>query len=152
MLLGNHSARFDSSGRIKIPEKFRSAIEEAYGKDVFITSMTGDSVQVYPMRIWENLTKITSQGLLHLKPDLRAFKLAVNRSGGHSEIDSKGRILISQELRERSGLDGEVQLIGLDDHFEIWNNSRLDDFLKNNVLSPQDYERISQLTLKGSNG
>jgi len=55
ILIGSYTARFDKSGRIKIPEKFRIAIEEKYGKDVFITSLTDESVQIYPLPVWESL-------------------------------------------------------------------------------------------------
>jgi len=44
-LIGSSPARFDKSGRIKIPEKFRIAIEEEYGKELFITSLTDEAIQ-----------------------------------------------------------------------------------------------------------
>ena len=42
-ILGSFSARLDKSGRLKIPEKFRAAIEEEFGKDLFVTSLSGSS-------------------------------------------------------------------------------------------------------------
>ena len=63
-LIGSYAARFDQSGRIKIPEKFRSTIEEEYGKELFITSLTDEAVQIYPLSVWEELTGIASEGVL----------------------------------------------------------------------------------------
>lgn len=148
MLSGSHKARFDSSGRLKIPEKYRSAIEDRYGKEVFITSLTNESIQIYPWPVWEQLTGFATQGLLQLKPELRRFKIHVNRKGSHQEIDSKGRILINQELRDIAKLDGEVELVGLHDHIEIWNKELLDQMLEDNPLSDNDFERLSELTPK----
>jgi len=148
MLLGNYSARFDSSGRLKIPEKFRSAIEEHYGKELFITSLTGESVQIYPLQVWMKLTGITNKGLLHLKPDVRMFMLQVNRKGSRHEIDSKGRVLINHDLRENAKLEDEVDIIGLDNHIEIWNKKALDETLRDNPLTDEDFEKISELTPK----
>jgi len=148
MLSGSHKARFDSSGRLKIPEKYRSFIEDRYGKEVFITSLTNESVQIYPWPVWEQMTGITTQGLLQLKPELRRFKLHVNRKGSHQEIDSKGRILVSQELRNKASLDVEVEIVGLDDHIEIWNLTLLDRMLEENPLLDHDFERLSELITK----
>jgi len=148
MLSGSHKARFDSSGRLKIPEKYRSVIEDLYGKEVFITSLTNESVQIYPWPVWEQMTGITTQGLLQLKPELRRFKLHVNRKGSHQEIDSKGRILVSQELRNKASLDVEVEIVGLDDHIEIWNLTLLDRMLEENPLLDHDFERLSELITK----
>lgn len=145
MLIGSYTARFDKSGRIKIPEKFRISIEEKYGKDVFVTSLTDESVQIYPLTVWENLSGISDEGALHLKPAIRKFMIRVNRRGNHNQIDSKGRVLVSQVLRERANLEEEVEVIGLSNHLEIWNKNRLDASLEEKPLTNEDFENISQL-------
>jgi len=148
-LIGSYSARFDRSGRIKIPEKFRSAIEEEYGKELFITSLTDEAVQIYPLPVWEELTGIASEGALHLKPTVRKFMLRVNRKGIKYQIDSKGRILITQSLRERAKLEDEVEVIGLSNHLEIWNKNILDETLEGKPLTDEDFENISELLPQG---
>jgi len=149
ILIGSYTARFDKSGRIKIPEKFRIAIEEKYGKDVFITSLTDESVQIYPLPVWERLSGISDEGALHLKPAIRKFMIRVNRRGNHHQIDSKGRVLIGQVLRERANLEEEVEVIGLSNHLEVWNKTRLDVSLEEKPLTNEDFENISQLLPQG---
>jgi len=144
-LIGSYAARFDRSGRIKIPEKFRSAIEEEYGKELFITSLTDEAVQIYPLPVWEELTSIASEGALHLKPTVRKFMLRVNRKGIKYRIDSKGRMLITQSLREKAKLEDEVEIIGLSNHLEIWNKNILDETLEGKPLTDEDFENISEL-------
>jgi MraZ protein len=73
------------------------------------------------------------------------FMLHVNRKGTHYEIDSKGRILISQSLKDKAQLDTEVEIIGLNDHLEIWSKKSLDDILDQNPLTEENFERISDL-------
>jgi len=144
-LIGSYAARFDQSGRIKIPEKFRSTIEKEYGKELFITSLTDEAVQIYPLSVWEELTGIASEGALHLKPTVRKFMLRVNRKGIKYRIDSKGRILITQSLREKAKLEDEVEIIGLSNHLEIWNKNILDETLEGKPLTDEDFENISEL-------
>jgi len=36
-------------------------------------------------------------------------------------MDSQGRILIQPLLREHAGIDGEVVVLGFNDHLVVWN-------------------------------
>jgi MraZ protein len=148
-LIGSYTARFDKSGRIKIPEKFREAIEEQYGREVFITSLTDQAVQIYPLQVWKNLTGITEEGLYHLKPDVRNFMRRVNLKGTHYEIDSKGRVLINQVLKEKAKLGDEVEVIGLNNHLEVWCKSALNELIEQKPLTDEDFERIAELQPTG---
>ena len=148
-LIGSYKVRLDKSGRLKIPEKFRAAIEEQYGKELFITSLTDQSIQIYPLPTWEKLVGITREGLLHLKPDVKMFMLRVNLKGSQYEIDTKGRVLISQTLREKAKLQDEVEVIGLNNHLEVWNKEILENMLDQRPLTDEDFERISELSSRG---
>ena len=149
MLIGNYTAKIDKSGRIKIPEKFRAAIEEEYGKDVFITSLTDEAVQIYPLSVWERMTGVAKEGALHLRPDIRRFLLRVNRKGAKHEIDSKGRVLLTQALRGTARLEEEVEVIGLNNHLEVWNGDLLDEKLEKKPLTDEDFEKIADLIPRG---
>ncbi len=144
-LIGSYTVRFDRSGRIKIPAKFQETILEKYGKEVFITSLTDQSVQIYPLSRWEKLTGLADKGLLQLKPQVRSFMLRVNLKGSHYEIDSKGRVLISQALKKKANLGDEVEVIGLNDHLEIWNKQALEEMIEQNPLTDEDFNQISEL-------
>jgi MraZ protein len=149
MLIGSYTAKIDKSGRIKIPEKFRTAIEEEFGKDVFITSLTDEAVQIYPLTVWEKMTGVAKEGALHLRPDIRRFLLRVNRKGAKHEIDPKGRVLLTQALRGTAGLRDEVEVIGLNNHLEVWNAELLDERLEKKPLTDEDFERIADLIPRG---
>jgi MraZ protein len=147
-LLGSYLARIGKSGRIKIPEKFRATIEENYGRELFITSLSDQAVQIYPLPVWEELAGITKTGLLHLKPDVKMFMRRVNLKGGQHQIDLKGRVLINPVLREKTQLGEEVEVIGLNNHLEVWNRDILNKLLDKNPLTDEDFEQISKLTIK----
>ena len=55
MLRGNYTARIDLKGRLKIPTAFRRQIEERYGREAYVTSLTGESVRIYPLPEWESI-------------------------------------------------------------------------------------------------
>ncbi len=149
LLIGNYKARFDTSGRIKIPEKIREAIESNYGREVFVTSVYDDCVQIYPLPVWLEMTGLTTEGVLQLRPDIRKFMLRVNRNGARHELDSKGRILINQGLREKAQLRDDVEIIGLSDHLEVWNTEALNGALEAKKLSDEDFEKIARIIPRG---
>ena len=149
LLIGNYKARFDASGRIKIPEKIREAIEANYGRELFVTSIHNDSVEIYPLPVWLEMTGTAAEGALHLRPDVRKFMLRVNRNGARHELDSKGRVLITQALREKAQLGDEVEIIGLSNHLEVWNTTALDRALEAKELSDEDFETIARIIPRG---
>jgi MraZ protein len=144
-LLGSYSARIDQSGRIKIPEKFRVTIEENYGKELFVTSLNDLAIQIYPLPVWEELAGLTKVGFLHLKTEIKQFMRRVNVKGSQLEIDTKGRVLISPILRENAQLDGDIEVIGLNNHLEIWNKTNLEASLAQNPLTDENFDQIAQL-------
>ena len=64
MFWGSFSAKIDDKGRLKVPTAFRSVIEGRYGDLLFVTSLSGESVRLYPMPVWtaveEKLRKVPS--------------------------------------------------------------------------------------------
>ena len=149
VLVGSYSARLDASGRLKIPEKFREVIEQVYGKDVFVTSFSDESIKIYPLSVWLGMTDLAADGALHLRPDVHKFMLRVNRNGSRHELDSKGRVLISPALREKAKLKDEVEVVGLSNHLEVWNKDALDGTLEEKPLSDADFESIARLIPRG---
>ncbi len=145
LLIGSAPARVDKSGRIKIPERFRSLIEQEYGRDVFITSLTDESVQLFPLPVWEKLSGGSIDGFTQFQPEIYNFLRQVNSLGFPYQIDSKGRVLISQPLRSMAHLVDEVQVLGLNNHLEIWNRERLDEKLKKRPLTDADFKVIANL-------
>ena len=61
MLRGNSPAKIDDRGRLKIPNGFRSLIEDEHGRELFVTSLHGDSVRIYPMPVWIEIEKKIAQ-------------------------------------------------------------------------------------------
>lgn len=145
LLIGSYKAKLDKGGRIKIPERFRTAIEEQFGKGLFVTSLEDDFVQIFPLPTWEKMMKGPSGGAYYPDPDLQEFHRKANLLGNQSEIDSKGRVLISPSIRERAGLQAEVQVIGVNDYLEVWDRGRLDEKLAKKPLTTEDFKKISKL-------
>ncbi len=124
MLRGNHSAKIDDKGRLKIPNAFRALMEDQHGAGLYLTSVTGESVRVYPMPVWlgveERLRRMPSTHPARLK-----FLDRVNYFGQLSEFDNQGRVSIPPRLRQSAEMAGDVDVLGQVDYLEVWNHDRL---------------------------
>ncbi|MBM3293361.1 MAG: hypothetical protein FJY82_02425 [Candidatus Aminicenantes bacterium] len=145
ILIGSYKARLDKSGRLKVPEKFRTAVEERWGKDLFVTSLEENYIKIFPLPVWLAMTGSTEGSNLFLDPDVEEYMRRANRFGAQADLDAKGRVLLSPALRSMAGLAAEVVVIGLNNHFEVWDASRLDEKLQRQPLSRDDFKKIAEL-------
>ena len=123
MLRGNFSAKIDDKGRLKIPTAFRSLVAEKYGDSLYVTSLTGESVRIYPMAVWASIEK----KLAHVPsahPSRKRFFDRVNYYGQPAEFDKQGRVSIHGRLRESAEMVGDVDVFGQYDFLEVWNHVR----------------------------
>ena len=144
MLRGNSPAKIDEKGRLKIPNGFRTFIQDEYGRELFVTSLHGDSVRIYPMPVWveieRKLARVPSTHLSRLK-----FLDSVNFVGQATELDSQGRVLIPTRLRESATMIGEVDVFGQYDYLEVWNHERFLAKLQREPFTDDDARALSDL-------
>ena len=123
MLRGNSPAKIDDKGRLKIPNAFRAVIQEEHGREVFVTSLSGDSVRIYPMPVWLDIERKLAQAP-STHPARLKFLDRVNFYGQVAEFDQQGRVLIQTRVRESALMTGEVDVLGKYDFLEVWNHDR----------------------------
>lgn len=125
MFRGSFPARIDEKSRLKVPRDFRALIEERFGRSLFVTSLDGQCVQIYPMPIWLELEQKLASGGVVRDPAVQRFFQRTNYFGQTAELDNQGRVLIHQRLRESADMTGEVDIVGHFDFIEVWNHERL---------------------------
>ncbi len=144
MLRGNSPAKVDDKGRLKIPTLFRKHLEDTYGRDCFVTSLTGEFVRVYPMPVWlEVEKKIAAHS--SISPPMARFRNLVNYYGQSAAMDDQGRILIHPLLRLKSAINGEVAVIGNLSYLDIWDREKFEAMLASQPLTDEDLKVLSSL-------
>jgi MraZ protein len=143
MFRGSAPAKIDDKGRLKVPTGFRRTLEERYGREVFITSVIGDSVLVYPLVVWEVLEERLA-ALPSTDRTKRRYLERVSYFGHQGQCDSQGRVLVPQLLRESSEMNGEVVVSGRLDHLEVWNRDRLQKRFEEQPFSEEDFEYLAE--------
>ena len=143
MLRGNHPARVDEKGRLKIPNGFRVLVEQQYGAELFVTSVTGEYVRIYPMAVWLEVERRLAE-VPSANPSKQRFLDRVNFFGQAVAMDKQGRVVLPQLLRESAAMTGEVSVLGLQNHLAVWNQKRLQERLfKKEPFSEEDGRVLS---------
>ena len=118
MFRGTSLHSLDPKGRLIVPSRFRDIIRAGGGEAMMITRMdkglfvyTLDGWAKFEQRILDNADK---------GGHMRRIRRYLVGGAFECSCDKQGRVLIPQTLREYAGLEKEIVLVGLLDHFEIW--------------------------------
>jgi MraZ protein len=144
MLRGNYTARIDSKGRLKVPTAFRRHIQEKHGAEVYVTSLTGESVRIYPLAEWETIEQRLAL-LPSMDPARRKFLDRTNYFGQQAEIDAQGRVHLHPLLRKAAGVYGDVAVLGYLTYLEVWELERFQQRLLADPYTEEDEAAIARL-------
>jgi MraZ protein len=140
---GNAPARIDEKGRLKVPNAFKSLLESKYGRELFLTSLTGEYVRIYPMPVWlETEEKVGRMPSTH--PSRLRFLDRVNYFGQAGELDTQGRVLIPVRLRDAATMAGDVDVLGQFNCLDVWNHDRFLTKLQRDAYTDDDARALSE--------
>ena len=143
MFRGNAPARIDDKGRLKIPNAFRSPLETKYGRELFLTSLTGEYVRIYPMPVWHEIEqKLGEMPSTH--PARLRFLDRVNYFGQALELDVQGRVLVPVRLRDAATMAGDVDVLGQFNYLDVWNHDRFLTKLQRDPYTDEDARALSE--------
>lgn len=119
MLIGEYIHTIDTKNRVSLPAKFRKVL----GKKIIITPGLDKCLFIFTSKEWAKVSKKLSDSeteLSFLKADQRSFNRYMFGRAAEVEVDSIGRILLPEFLKERIGLKQTAAIVGVEDRVEIW--------------------------------
>lgn len=143
MLRGSATTKIDAKGRLKMPTELRRRLVEEHGREVFITSVLGDSALIYPVPVWEAIEQ-RLQALPSTDRTRRKFLERVHYYGQEANLDAQGRVVIPPILRESALIEGDVVVGARLDHVEVWNKDRLTRRFEGEPFTEEDFAYLSQ--------
>ena len=115
MFIGEYQHSLDPKKRLALPSKFRKEL----GGKVVITRGLDKCLFVYPLKTWKELAE--KLGTLPMgESSTRSFVRLMLAGAIDSDVDSQGRILLPEYLKEYAGLDRSVIVAGLYNRLEVW--------------------------------
>lgn len=136
MFLGEYQHCLDSKGRITIPSKFR----EELGLRFIATKGLDNCIFLYPEQEWK-LIETKVHALPFTRADVRSFARFFFSGAAELEVDKQGRTVLPNNLREYSGIEKDLIIIGVGSRVEIWSTPKWADYTE---TAGSCYETIAE--------
>ncbi|MCR4276634.1 MAG: division/cell wall cluster transcriptional repressor MraZ [Candidatus Roizmanbacteria bacterium] len=126
VFFGEYQINFSGSGRLLLPKKVRELLK---GNTFILTKGFGNCLSGYDKDDWEKrASELLNPSLL--QPTDMDNRRYVFSSLVYLEIDEQGRFVVPKNLLEYGQLSDKVVIIGVGDHFEIWEASKWESYVK----------------------
>lgn len=109
----------DAKGRLSVPTRHRDVLQATASGQLTITKHPHGCLMVFPRPEWEKFRERIAQ----LPMSAQWWKRIFLGNAMDVEMDGTGRVLVSPELRAAAGLVRETMLLGMGDHFELWDKA-----------------------------
>jgi MraZ protein len=118
MLIGEFRHTLDDKKRISLPSKFRKEI----GKSIVVTRGLDGCLFIYSLKEWKTISEQLG-GLGMGQADTRGFNRHMLARAAEVNIDSVGRMLIPEHLRDFARITSKVVFAGLYNRIEVWDEA-----------------------------
>lgn len=141
MFIGEYSHTIDAKKRMAIPIKFRKDL----GKKAVLTRGLDNCLYLYSLGEWGKLAKKIST-LPISRSDSRAFSRLMLAGAMEVSLDSLGRILVPDYLKEYASLNKKAVLAGLYNRIEVWSEDKWKAYKKQTESKVEDIaEKMNEL-------
>ena len=124
MFRGITAVNIDTKGRLAIPTKYREGLHASdEGKMVLTIDTETKCLLLYPLSQWQIIEEKLQQ-LPSFNPQARRIQRLLIGHATDIDIDSAGRILVPQILRDYAVIEKKVMLVGQGKKFELWSEAQ----------------------------
>ncbi len=116
MFQGASSLTLDTKGRLSVPTRYRDVLSATAASQLTITRHPHGCLMIFPRPEWE----IFRSNIASMPMSAQWIKRLFLGSAMDVDMDATGRILVSPELRAPTGITKEATLLGMGNHFELW--------------------------------
>lgn len=127
LFLGEYQVNFSGPGRLLLPKKIRELLK---GTSFVLTRGLDNCLAGYDGVEYESKAKELFTVSL-LETNKMSERRLLFASTVYVEIDDQGRFVIPKHLLEYGKLDKKVTIVGVGDHFEIWEDEAWQHYKKN---------------------
>jgi len=144
MFRGNHPAKLDEKGRLKMPSAFKQLMDAAHVTQFYVTSTDGYSAEIWPLPEWEKREEKLADAST-MDDAVRKYLNLTSYYGQQVEMDNQARLLLPQILRASAKLDGEVTVFGMRTYLEVHNREAFEKSLPANELTADDRKVMAEI-------
>jgi MraZ protein len=116
---GASSLSLDGKGRLSVPTRYREVLAATAQGQLSITKHPHGCLMIFPRPEWERFR----ERIAALPMSAQWWKRVLLGNAMDVELDATGRVLISPELRTAAGMSRQTMLLGMGNHFELWDQT-----------------------------
>jgi len=116
---GASSLNLDIKGRLSVPTRHRDVLIATAAGALTLTKHPHGCLMVFPRPEWEKFR----ERIAALPMQAQWWKRIFLGNAMDVEMDASGRMLVSPELRQAAGISKEAILLGMGNHFELWDKA-----------------------------
>ena len=153
MFRGVQTGSVDDKGRLKLPASVKRLLKDLYSQlDIFVTSLDGKTVKVFPIREWEMVEarlaeKSTGPDQAQTGAVKNRMLFQGNHFGAEETLDGQGRLLVPFVLRESAAMKGAVRIQWQANHMLVMSEARYKEAAEQNALTAEDLSHAADLGL-----
>ena len=118
-MTGNFEHKIDAKGRLFIPSTLRDELGDVF----HVTISVEDCLTAYSNESWDRFLEKVRAMPIRMQPKMRPFF----SNAARCELDSQGRFLLPQKLRDRIGLNKNVTVVGAGTFVQFWDTETFKD-------------------------
>ena len=118
--LSHATNRIDSKGRVSVPSMFRSALSALDIRELYcFQDFVFPAISAGGPELLDRFERQIS-GEDPFSPQANQMSLLVHGGGVFMKLDQEGRLMVTDFIRDFTGIDTEVTFVGRADHFQLW--------------------------------
>jgi len=118
--LSNATNRIDAKGRVSVPSAFRSVLSQRGIRELYcFQDFLFPAISVGGLDLLERFERqIAGEDMF--SPRANRMSLLIHGGGVFMKLDSEGRLMVTDFIRDHTGITAEVTFVGRADHFQLW--------------------------------
>jgi MraZ protein len=113
---GASSISLDGKGRLSVPTRYRDVLNAIASGQLTMTKHPHGCIMIFPRPEWEKFR----DRIVALPMSAQWWKRIFLGNAMDVELDGTGRVLVSPELRASASIERDTILLGMGNHFELW--------------------------------
>ncbi len=119
--------KIDAKGRVSVPAAFRAVLAKEQSDEIFChPALDAPALDAGGPRLVKHIRGLLEE-LAPYSDEKDQLATALFGESEYLKLDSDGRIVLPQRLRDVIGLSNTVTFVGLGDKFQIWEPKQFED-------------------------
>lgn len=118
--LSNATNRIDAKGRVSVPSLFRAVLARRDIRELYcFQDFVFPAISIGGLDLLDRFER-QIVGEDPFSPEANQMSLLIHGGGVFMKLDSEGRLMVTDFIRDFTGITTDVTFVGRADHFQLW--------------------------------